>query len=135
MFKKCFLAFLCMGLFQACANIRLRQPTFEEKQHYVFSKNLDPALIDANERGPLNILPYLSEADQVVGETPVDFIRKQKSYVTGDIVRAGYDTQDEGDMALSGEEKGSAVMITILVIVGVVVGAAVPILYLLNILG
>lgn len=133
--KNIFFILLCLGIFQACSSLRLREPSDQEKKHFVFSKNLDPALIDANERGPLNILPYLSEADQVVGQTPLDFIRNQKSLVAGDIVRAGYDTQDEGDMPLSGEEKSSAIMITIIVLVGVVVGAAVPILYLLNILG
>ena len=117
----------------ACTGMRLRTPTAEEKRQYLFTKNIDRAMIDANEQGPLSILPYLSGA-QGVPDSPVALWNQQKELVKGDIILAGYDdSDDDGLSELSGEDKGTSVLVATLIVLGVIIAVAVPVLYALHV--
>lgn len=112
--------------FSACSGLKLRQPSAEEKRHYVFSENIDRAVIDPNEVGPLDIVPLLATDDAANFSNP--FERTAKVF-RRDIVRAGYDEGDQGTTQVVGDEKGQAVLIAVMIVFVVLAGAAAPILY------
>lgn len=127
---------IAVCVLSACSSARLRVPTAEERRHYVFSKNLDPALIDANEQGPARIVYALSEGGNNESSTPWGFAREQHDRVMADIQVAGYDESDDGMMmpSMDHEEKGASVMIGTIIIILVLAGAAVPLLFYLDVI-
>src|SRR5262245_26682002 len=131
--KRALSVVLALFLVQAgCGEVRLRTPTPEEKREYLFSKNLDRALIDPNENGPLEVLPALAETEEDV--SPFTFARRQHDLIKSEIMQAGYSDDEGGFNEFNNDEKGASVVIAVLIIVGVLAGAAVPLLYLLHVI-
>jgi len=131
-----FLVICFLSTSWGCSGFYLRQPTSFERNYFLISKNLDRAIIDPAERGPLNILPLLMEADGYEDHSPMDMVKRQKGLVAGDLFRVGYDDNidDLGGMpSLSGDEKGQTILIATLIVVGVIVGVTVPLLIALNV--
>ena len=117
-----------------CTQMRLRTPSPEEKRHYLISKNLDEALIDRNEKGPLNLVDVLASDGAQTPDSPIAFAMQQKSLIASDIQLASYTDEESEEMpALTAEEKGSSILIGTIIVIGVIVGATIPILYLLHV--
>ena len=123
------------GVQMGCTSLRLRSPTLQEKSFFLFSKNIDRAILDPAEKGPLQIVSGLSGMDDTTPLTPRDWYKRQKGLLQKDIIRAGYDdgVDDLGEGHMEGGEKGQAVLITVIILVIVVAGATIPLLIALDV--
>jgi hypothetical protein len=124
-------------LVSSCAHYRLRTPTPEEKRNYVISKNLDRAILDPVELGPLNVIPALASGGDHPRSSFNQYYQYQKGLLEKDIIRVGYDDDTDEDFGmppLSGEEKSHAVIIGVLIVGLVLVGATLPLLFWLDVI-
>ena len=120
----------------SCIAYRLRRVSPAEKRNFVISPHLDEALIDPLERGPLNSVVELASDGEGPYSSPLKFIKHQRQLIKGDIIRVGYGDNDDdmGADDMSGSEKTSSVMIAIIIVVGVLAGATVPLLFALHVI-